>query len=493
MIDVEHWAEIRRLKKVEKLSERAIARRLGLHRKTVRQALESDEPPRYQRKQRGSIVDPYQPKIHALLTEEPTLSGVRIFEIIQEEGYPGKISILRAYLREVRPDYKPRQVYIRMEYDPGEYAQVDWGEMPKPVLWQGHWCKVYAFVIVLCYSRLMYVEFSLSSKLHDFLRCHQNGLRFFGRSPKCCVYDNLTSVVKTRRGKDVTFNETFAQFAGYYYFRPHACWPSAPNQKGVVERPMDYLAGNFWAGRYFADFEDLTRQGQQWLTGTANVRLHATTRQSPLARSEAERPHLTELPADPFDTDWVLYPRVSKDCVVRVDTNDYSVPWQQAQRHRKLEVRVDGRWVRILAQGEEVARHPRCFAKHQQILDRAHYNGLWQDRQAAAFARLESGFLAAYGEVGGQFYAGLGRKTERLTTALQAILQLETQYPHTDIVAALEIAVKHSYFDPAAIEYLLRAARTSALNVAPTPAVVDISVEERPLASYDQLMEVAHV
>jgi transposase len=490
MITVEDWAEIRRLHKVEKLKKRAIARRLGIHRNTVSKALENDEPPRYKkREKKESLVDPYKAKIRALLSQEPTLSAVRIFEIIEPEGYQGKMTILCDYLRQVRPEYKLRDVYLRMSYEPGQYGQVDWGEMPEPVLWQGQWCKVYAFVMVLCYSRLIYLEFSLSSQLYDFLRCHQNGLRFFGGSPQSWVYDNLTSVVKQRRGKEVTFNETFVGFSGYYAFRAHPCWPGAPNQKGVVERPIDYIKGNFWSGRHFADFDDLVRQGQQWLQKRANARRHRTTRQVPLEHFAAERPHLLPLPAEDYDTAWVLYPRVSKDCVVRVQTNDYSVPWEYAQRHRHLEVRVDGQWVRVLVGDDEIARHPRCYAKHQQVLEQKHYQGLWQSRAGAAFARLEKGFLSAYGQVGQQFYEGLGRKTERLKSALQSILKLEKQYAHSDIVIALETAVAQRYFDPLAVEYLLRLGSLRAEASPPVPMPGEIVVEERSLSSYDQWVD----
>ena len=485
MISVEDWAEIRRLHKVEKLSQRAIARRLGIHRNTVERALASEEPARYQRAPRGSILDPYKAKIHALLAENPDLSSVRLLEIIQGEGYAGQMSILRSFVRQVRPQYKPQPVYIRMHYDPGEYGQVDWAEMPTPVLWQGHLCQVYAFAMVLCYSRLLYLEFTLATKLPDFLRCHQRALHFFGAVPKCCVYDNLSSVVKRRRGTDITLNETFQHFAGYYCFRVHPCWPGAANQKGVVERPIDYVTGNFWAGRYFADFDDLDRQRWLWLNETANVRLHSITRQRPLDRFQEERAHLLPLPAEPFDTDRVLYPKVSKDCVVRVDTNDYSVPWQYARQ--PLEVRVDERWVRLLCQGQEVGRHPRCYARHQQIIDRSHYDGLWQSRSAAAFAALERGFLQAYGEIGQHFYAGLGRKTERLKTALEAILRLEQRYPHEDIVAALQIAVQHGYFDAAAVQYLLHTGRAISIGRPVTPTSLSVPVQERALDTYDHL------
>jgi transposase len=425
-----------------------------------------------------------------LLAEDPNLTGVRIFEIVKGEGYPGKISILRDFLREIRPQYKPKPVYIRMEYQPGEYGQVDWGEMSDPILWQGHWCQVNAFVMVLCYSRLLYVEFSLATKLMDFLRCHQNGLRFFEGVPKSCVYDNLSSVVKRRRGTDITLNETFQHFAGYHCFQVHACWPGAAHQKGAVERPIDYIKGNFWAGRYFADFEDLDRQRWHWLNETANLRVHSTTRQRPIDRFKDERAHLLSLPKETFDTDRVLYPKVRKDCVVRVDTNDYSIPWQVAQQRagQTIEIRVDERWVRVLFQSKEVTRHPRCYATHQQILDRSHYDGLWQSRAASAFAALERGFLEAYGRVGRHFYTSLGRKTERLQSALEAILRLEQRYPHEDILAALEVAVHHGYFDAAAVEYLLQSGKAVSASPSVTPTSVRVPVEERALDTYDSLL-----
>jgi hypothetical protein len=138
-------------------------------------------------------------------------------------------------------------------------------------------------------------------------------------------------------------------------------------------------------------------------------------------------------------------------------------------------------------QGEEVACHPRSYARHQQILNRAHYDGLWQSRAAAAFAALERGFLEAYGRVGRHFYAGLGRKTERLKVALEAILRLERQYPHQDILAALEVAVLHGCFDVAAVQYLLHTGRAISVGPSVTPTTIHVAVEERALHTYDRL------
>ena len=487
MLKVEEWAEIRRLHKVEGLSQRAISRRLGLNRRTVAKALASAEPLRYQRSARGSILDPHKPKIHALLAKDPKLSAVRIWELLRDDGYPGQIGIVREFVHEIRPRYRPQPVFLRMEYRPAEYAQVDWAEMPDPVSWQGHLCKVYAFMLVLCYSRLLYLEFSLGTKLWDFLRCHQNAFQAIGGVPQTCVYDNLSSVVKRRRGTDITLNETFQHFAGHYCFQVHPCWPGQAHEKGAVERPVDYVKGNFWSGRVFAHYRNLQHQGQDWQDHTANVRVHAITRQRPVDRFLAEKDALLSLPPVPFDTDWVLSPKVSKQCLVRVDTNDYSVP--PTCYRQPVEVRADDKTVRVLLRGEEVAQHARCYRCHQVIIDRDHYDAIRESRTMSRFVALQRGFLTAYGLVGQRFYEGLARRTDLLTKALHQLLELEQIYPHEDVLAALEAVMRQGSYDPAAVKYwLMFASQPTRSPPTPVPNMAQIPVEERDLQVYDGLI-----
>jgi transposase len=487
MLKVEEWAEIRRLHKVEGLSQRAISRRLELNRRTVAKALASPAPPRYQRSSGGSILDPYKPKIHALLAEDPKLSAVRILELIQPDGYPGKIGLVRNFVREVRPLYQPQRVFLRMEYAPAEYAQVDWAEMPDRVLWQGHWCKVHAFLLVLCYSRLLYLEFSLGTKLWDFLRCHQNAFQAIGGVPKACVYDNLSSVVKRRRGTDITLNETFQHFAGHYCFQVHPCWPGEPHEKGAVEKPVDYVKGNFWAGRVFTDYRNLQCQGRHWQDHVANVRIHGITRQRPVDRFLAEKGALRPLAPTRFDTDWVLSPKVSKQCLVRVDTNDYSVP--PTCYRQPVEVRADDKTVRILLGSQEVARHARCYGCYQVIIDREHYDAIRQSRTMKRFTVLKRGFLTAYGLVGHRFYEGLSRRTDLLSAALHQLLELEQTYPHQDVLAALEAVMRQGSYDPAAVKYwLMFASQPGNSPPTPVPNTAQIPVEERDLHIYDGLI-----
>lgn len=482
MIPVADWGEIRRMYYADHLSKRKIAKCLGVHRDTVSAAIAAEQPPEYKREPRGSKLDPYKPKIQVLLKETPDLSAVRLQAILEGEGYRGKISLLKQYVQQVRPQFKPPVAFVRMAYAPGEYGQIDWAEMPDRVMHQGIACKVYAFVMVLCYSRQLYIEFSLATQLNDFLRCHQNALRFFGGSPKTNVYDNLTSVVVTRRGPEVTFNESFLAFAGHYCFESKACWPYRPNEKGVVERPVDYLKRNFWAGRTFRDFDDVVAQSRAWLEH-ANQRLHGTLKERPCDRFAYERTSLTPLPTQSLNTDWILFPRVTKDCVIRVATNDYSVPWQLARQ--PVEVRVDAQTVRIYHAGKVVGEHARSYGKYRQISNPQHYAGLWNRQPSAHFLKVRQTYQETYGDIGERFFQGLSRATLHLEQALSDLVSLPETYRREDVQRAMEMAMNQRRFDPVVVRLLLIPAPST--RPVPIPVAVTTDVEVRDLAVYDAL------
>ncbi len=327
MINVEQWAEIRRLHRVERMSIRAIARRLRLSRNTVRSAIRSSEPPQYRRKAMPSKLDPYKRRIAELLEEFPRLSAVRVHEILTEEGFDGSVRLVRGHLQEVRP--RPIHAYQRTVYRPGAIGQVDWARMPDPIADPlGEPRPVWALIITLGYSRMLTLGFSFRTRMVDFLRCHVQALEFFGGVPHTLVYDNLKSVVVKRQGAKITFNSEFLAFADHYGFRPLPHWPGEPHEKGLVERPVGYVKGNFWAGRRFEGYEDLQDQGQRWRDGVANPRVHAGLHEQPTQRFELERQQLLPLPKDPFPLEEVLFAKATRWGYVHVDANEYSpYPW----------------------------------------------------------------------------------------------------------------------------------------------------------------------
>jgi len=377
MISVDQWAEIRRLHRVEGMSIRGISRRLGMARETVTRALQASGPPVYQRTAQRSKLDPFKGRIGELLAEYPRLSAVRVHEIISREGYQGGVTIVRVHLRRVRP--RPINAFQRTVYRPGEIGQADWAQMPDRIPdAYGKLRPVYALVMVLGYSRMLTVVFSLRTRLVDFLRCHAEALAFFGGVPHTVVYDNLKSVVLRRRGAEVVFNPQFLPFADRYGFRPLATWPGEPHEKGLVERPIHYVKNNFWAGRKFAGMEDLQAQGNEWRDTTCNVRIHNGLDERPFDRFEIERSHLWALPAEPYQPEEILFARATRWGYVRLDGNDYSIPLILAGR--RLAAKLDGSLVRIYDQGRLMAQHARCFGHHQVITHPGHQKRLWSLR-----------------------------------------------------------------------------------------------------------------
>ncbi len=253
-MNVALWAEIRRLAEIEKLSGRAISRRLHCSRHTVAAALELDQPPGREVPRRTSLLDAYRAKIDALLAKYPELSAVRIREEIARgpDGYTGSTSVVRRYLRKVRP--ARGRVYQEVHYEPAQAMQVDWGECGR-VRIGNTTRKVSVFVAVLCYSRLIYIEFTLSQRKEEFYRGIVHALEFFGGSPRAIIFDNLKAAVKNGSGRDACLHPEFLALCGYFCLQPIACERRDPESKGTVEKGVRYVKQNALAGRA----EELTR------------------------------------------------------------------------------------------------------------------------------------------------------------------------------------------------------------------------------------------
>ena len=327
------WAEIRRLAEIDKLSGQAIARRLHCSRHTVAAALKLQQPPAPTPARRASVLDPYLEQIQDLLASYPDLSAVRIHEEIARgpQGYRGSTISLRRYLRQVRP--ARQRVYQEVAYQPGQAMQVDWGDCGR-VQVGATIRKVSVFVAVLCYSRLLYLEFTLSQRKAEFYRGLVNALTFFGGSPRTVIFDNLKAAVLNGSGRNACFHPEFLALCGYFCLQPLACARRDPQSKGVVEGSVRYIKHNALAGRTdeLRRFEDYLALAPTWRDQVANVRLHQATRQRPLERFEQERALLRPLPAIPFDTDEVVPAVVSPHARVAFDGNRYSTPPQLVRR-----------------------------------------------------------------------------------------------------------------------------------------------------------------
>ena len=277
-MNVALWAEIRRLAEIEKLSGWAISRRLHCSRHTVAAALALDQPPTRQASRRASLLDSHRAKIDALLAKYPDLSAVRIREEIAggPEGYTGSACTLRRYLRQVRP--ARGRVYQEVHYEPAQAMQVDWGECGRVQI-GATTRKVSVFVAVLCYSRLMFIEFTLSQSKAEFYRSLVHALEFFGGSPRAIIFDNLKAAVLNGSGRSACFHPDFLALCGYFCLQPIACERRDPESKGIVEGGVRYVKHNALAGRgeqliRFEDYLALAPSGAtRWPTSGSTRRL----------------------------------------------------------------------------------------------------------------------------------------------------------------------------------------------------------------------------
>ena len=332
MIDYELYCKLRHLKDHEALSAHQIAGELAMDPRTVAKWLARERfCPEKSKPARSSKLDPFKTEIARML-EAHAFTAAQILVRIREQGYAGGYSIVKDYVRTIRPPKRP--AYLTLAFAPGECAQVDWGSYGSVAVGNTR-RRLSFFVMVLCYSRMLYVEFTVSQSLEHFLACHQNAFDFFGRVPQKIMVDNLKSAVLRRMlGRPPVFNPRYLDFANHYGFTIAPCNVGRGNEKGRVENAVGYVKKNFLAGLEIPDFAALGPAARSWLETVANVRLHGETRKKPVELFEAERPCLLPLPVNPFDIATVSQQRASSQFRITLDTNRYSVPAEYADKTR---------------------------------------------------------------------------------------------------------------------------------------------------------------
>jgi transposase len=485
------WAEIQRLREFEKLSIRRIAKRVGCARETVRAALESKDPPVVQRPRQGSIVDPFKPEIQKLIAKTPELSAVRVREEIAKSGYRGEVTLVRDYLREIRPSRA--RVYQEVEYSPGQAMQVDWGYAGKVRVGE-IFRKVWVFVAVLCYSRLIFIAFTLSQSRQNFFRCIVQALEHFQGCPLWIIVDNLKAAVLRGSGRHAVFHADFEALCAHYRrMKPVACERADPETKGVVECGVGYVEKNALQGRSeeLLTVEDYSKLAVYWRDFVANVRIHGTTGERPIDRFENERLHLRPLPELSFDTDDIVPVIASSHARVRFDTNRYSVPPEFARK--PLVLRADEHWVRVLHAAREVARHRRSYQRKEIVVDPQH-------RQAALAARKRStsrAVEAQFDELGPEakaFRIALLKSPVQPVVHLRKLLQMVHVYGRAEVLGAICRALELQTCDAAYVRNLIDQERRRRHLPSPTPLcpkrtelIEEVVIDDPDPSIYDQI------
>jgi transposase len=368
VIGVQQWAEIRRMKFVEGLSAHEIHRRTGLHRKTIRRALESEEPPRYRRPPRPSKLDPFRDEVKRLLQEDPRIPAKRIRELIEEQGYQGGKSILDDYVRELRPLYAPRRTYQRTIYRPGELLQFDlWEPRAEIPVGHGQTRRGYVVTAELGFSRAFAGALVFSKEFSDIAFGMGRCLERLGALPEKLVWDR-EGAIHAGGGRA---SDAFARFCGQLPVGWIILEARDPEAKGVLERSHRFMRTNFEPGRSFANHVDFQLQLDRWCD-KVNARVHRTTRAVPAERLEQERALMRPLPGQMPESDRRFVTRIPQQPYLRFDCNDYSLDPRLAGQRVEVHVSQLEIWAVCLDSGELAACHRRRFAKHLTFTDPAH-------------------------------------------------------------------------------------------------------------------------
>ena len=492
MISPEQRAEIRRLYYAEHWRIGTIATTLGVHHDTVRQAIEAERFIRPGAQIRPSALDPYKPFLLATLEQYPRLRATRLHEMLRVRGYPGSAVQVRRWVRTVRPAARA-EAYLRLETLPGEQGQVDWGNFGAFPIGRAR-RELSCFVLVLSWSRAVYARFALDQTLESFLRGHVEAFRALQGVPRTLLYDNLKSVVLDRAGDHIRFHPRVLELAGHYHFAPQPCAPYRGNEKGKVERMIQYLRHSFFAARRFSSLDDLNAQLARWIAEVAHHRpLPAGGRDRRVSEALAEeQPRLLPLPEHAFACDLVRPAVSGKTPYLRFDGNDYSIP--HALVRRPLTLVVSETHVRVLDGPTEVARHARSYDRGQRIEDAAHLAALAREKRRAHELRGRDRLRATCSYADALLDA-LARRGEPLAPHTSALLRLLDQYGATALNGALQEALARGAVSAPSVAHLLeqraRARRQPpplTVVLPPDPRVRDLRVTPHPLAADDTLL-----
>ena len=491
MISRELEAQILRLHHVEKWPVGTIARQFALHHTAVERVIAAEGVPR-PRVSRPSLVDPYMPFVLETLKKYPRLPASRLFRMVKDRGYPGAPSHFRAIVSRHRPTPEPT-AYLRLQTLPGEQSQADWAHFGKLAMGKALRPLV-AFLIVLSYSRAIFLRFFLGLQLANFLRGHEEAFQRWGGSTRVVLYDNLKSAVLERVGDAIRFNPALVDFSAHWRYEPRPVDVARGNQKGRVERAVRFVRSSFFAARTFRDLADLNRQAEEWAWGEAMDRpWPQDTSRRVRDVFEEERPKLVELPKDSFPTDERCEVRVGKTPYVRFDLNDYSVPHTLVRR--TLVVLADEEEVRIVDGNEVVATHRRSFDKGQQIEDPGHLERLVEEkRQARKHRGIDR--LAHAAPSSPRLLEEIAGRGGNLGNAVVQILRLLDAYGPEELESAISETLRLGAPHPAGVRQVLERRRQSEgkpaalpLALPDDPRLREQSVRPHSLDSYDHAVD----
>jgi transposase len=492
MISRERAAEVLRVHHAEKWPIGTVASQLGMHHSTVKRVLAQAGLEAGLRSSRPSIADPYIPFIVEQLEKYPRLCASRLYQMVKERGYPGAPDHFRTIVARYRPR-PPAEAYLRLRTLPGEQAQVDWGHFGTATIGSAV-RKLMGFVMVLSFSRMVFLRFYLNAAMPNFLRGHVDAAHFFGGIARTHLYDNLKSAVLERAGDAIRFHPTMLELASHYHFLPRPVAPARGNEKGRVERAIRYIRDSFFAARTWTDLSDLNAQALHWCNTVAADRKCPEDRARTVREVFVdEQSKLLALPSDPFPTDEHVSVHAGKTPYVRFDLNDYSIPYDRNRRTLLVVASLDR--VRIVDGDDVIAEHPRTWDRGKSVEDPAHIQKLVaykrQARQHRGIDRLHHAVPSSR-----QLLIQLAERGGNLGGATTGLLRMLEQDGPAELDAAIAEALERGTPHLGAVHQILDRRRRQRGKPPPVgphlpndPRLQGHNVTPHALDTYDQLRE----
>jgi transposase len=492
MISRELQAEIVRLHHAEHWRIGTIARQLHVHYTVVRRVLTAAGIALAPQITRPSQLDAYVPFIQDTFTHYPTLRASRLYRMVRERGYRGGPD----HFRHMVARYRPRpaaEAYLRLRTLVGDQGQVDWAHFGKLAVGRAQ-RPLMAFVMVLSYSRHLFLRFYLNATMASFLDGHVAAFNHFGALPRTLLYDNLRSAVLERRADAIRFHPTLLELAAWYRFQPRPVALARGNEKGRVERAIRFVRDRFFAARRYADLADLNAQALAWCQGEAAERpCPEDPDRSVRACFEEEQPRLLALPTEPFPCEERIIVRAAKTPYVRFDWNDYSIPHTHVRR--TLEVLASVERVRVVDGATVLAVHARSFDKRQQIEQASHIQGL-VDHKRAGRAHRAIDRLHHAAPSGAKFFALAAQRGVHLAVLTRGLLELLQTHGAGALESALTAALREDTAHLGAVRHFIDLQRARRGQLPPIPVTLpndvrvrDITVRPHCLSDYELTRE----
>ena len=489
-ISDEQMAKILRYYHVEKWKVGTIARQLHVHHSVVTRVLRTTGISKNDFSKKELLITPYLFFVQETLKKYPTLAASRLFDMVRERGYQGGADHFRYLisLQRQKPEYES---YLRLKTLPGEQAQVDWGHFGYVEIGKAR-RPLMAFVMVLSYSRKIFLRFYLNAKMHNFLSGHIAAFDAWSGVPRVILSDNLKSIVLERMGDAIRFHPTYLQFSAHYHFEPRPVAVARGNEKGRVERSIRYIRDNFFAARKWTDVDDLNNQALEWCNGLASSRPCPENKElSVTSVFLEEQPKLLPLSDNPYVSFEQEEVNVGKTPYVRFDLNDYSVPHQFVRKI--LTVLATQTTVNILNGTEKIAEHKRSYEKGRQIEIESHIQELIDRKKAASKHRGQDRLMQAM-PISRELLMQAAARGYVLSRITKDLLGLLDRYGVFELEIAIKEALEKNSPHPNTVRINLERRREKnnlsppiAIELPDDMRVRDLVVKPHNLGDYDQL------